>query len=188
MQKYRKSTTQTYVELAREKGDLFDHWCAACRVNDFPSLWELILIEEFKKSLPERMLVHFNEEKISSLSAAAVMADELMVVFPASEPSERSRVAPLTLTSASQGAVACKEERVCFYSRKEGHIIGNRPALKRKEQNLSSTTTGSARLKDVGAIIAKPPQVPSSGDVADIEGCFETFPVNKTQPSNTKKK
>lgn len=45
------------------------------------------LIAGVTLSLPERMLVHFNEQKVSSLSAAAVMADKYAlthkVVFPA---------------------------------------------------------------------------------------------------------
>ena len=61
---YRKSSTQTYVEFARDKGNLFDHWLTSCGVTDFASLRELLLVEEFKKSLPERMLVYFNEQKI----------------------------------------------------------------------------------------------------------------------------
>lgn len=73
---HRKSPTQTFVEFARDKGALFDRWCSASKVTDFGELRELILIEEFKRSLPDRLVVHINEHKVTSLSAAAVMADE----------------------------------------------------------------------------------------------------------------
>lgn len=96
-------------------------------VDDFVSLRELILVEEFKKSLPESMLVHFIEQKISSLSAAAVMGDEcvliLKVVFPALASPERSSVTSMPLSGTGQEDAAHKEERVCFYCRKPGHII-----------------------------------------------------------------
>lgn len=121
-QKFRghcKSATQTCVEFARDKETLFDRWCAARGVDDFTSLRELILMEEFKKSLPERMLIHFNEQRISSLLAAAVMADEYVlihkVVFPAAAPSDRLRVAAVTPPSTGQAALVHKKERVCFY-------------------------------------------------------------------------
>lgn len=40
---------------------LFDKWSAACKANDFDSLRELVLMEDFKKYLPERIVVYINE-------------------------------------------------------------------------------------------------------------------------------
>lgn len=40
---------------------LFDKWITACHVEDFNSLCEMILLEEFKKCLPERLVVYLNE-------------------------------------------------------------------------------------------------------------------------------
>lgn len=78
-QKFRsctKSGNQTFVEFAREKGVLFDKWCQASKVEDFAQLRELVLLEEFKKCLPERIVIYLNEQKVPSLSEAAVLADE----------------------------------------------------------------------------------------------------------------
>lgn len=44
----KKSTTQTFVEFAREKGMLFDRWCFSSKADDFVSLRELMLLEDFK--------------------------------------------------------------------------------------------------------------------------------------------
>lgn len=77
-------------------------------MDDFASLRELIGVEDFKKSLPETMLVHFNQQRISSLSAAAVMADEYVlihkVVFPASAHPEKSHIASVPLSATGQEA------------------------------------------------------------------------------------
>lgn len=85
---HRKMPNLTFVEFAREKGILFDKWCVASKVNDFSSLRELILLEEFKNCLPERVVVYLNEQKETSLSQAAVLADEFVLthknVFSAS--------------------------------------------------------------------------------------------------------
>ncbi|KAJ8342043.1 hypothetical protein SKAU_G00319710 [Synaphobranchus kaupii] len=54
---YRKALAQSFVEFAREKGTLFDKWCAASKATDYSSLRELILLEEFKKCTPERAFV-----------------------------------------------------------------------------------------------------------------------------------
>lgn len=65
------------MEFACEKSILFDKWCVACQVNDFSSLKELLLLEEFKSCLPERVVVYLNEQKVSSVSQAAVLAEHV---------------------------------------------------------------------------------------------------------------
>lgn len=55
---HRKSGSQTYSEFAREKAVLFDKWCAANKVNEtFESLRQLMLVEDFKNNLPEKMVM-----------------------------------------------------------------------------------------------------------------------------------
>ncbi len=58
---------------------LFDKWCAASKVNDFNSLRELVLLEEFKSCLPELVVVYLNEQKVTSMSQAAVLAEEFVL-------------------------------------------------------------------------------------------------------------
>lgn len=81
-QKFRshvKTSSQTFVEFARDKANLFEKWCAANKVVTFEQLKELILLEEFKNCLPEKIVVYLNEQKVSSLSEAAVFSDEFVL-------------------------------------------------------------------------------------------------------------
>lgn len=55
-----------------------DKWCTASKVTNFVQLRELVLLEEFKTCLPEKVVVYLNEEKVDSLSKAAVLADEFV--------------------------------------------------------------------------------------------------------------
>ncbi len=55
---------------------LFDKWCVASKVTDFQALREFILLEEFKGCISDRIAVYINEQKVSSLSNASVLADE----------------------------------------------------------------------------------------------------------------
>ncbi len=74
-QKFRslvKTPSQTFVEFARDKANLFDKWCAANKVDTFEQLKDLILLEEFKNCLVEKIVVYLHEQKVSSLSKAAV--------------------------------------------------------------------------------------------------------------------
>lgn len=88
---------QTYVEFAREKGLLFDRWYQASEVKEFAQLRELVLLEDFKGCLPERVVVYLNEQKVVSLGKAAVLADEFALTHKRgfSPPLRRgSRVLP----------------------------------------------------------------------------------------------
>ena len=47
---YKKFDSQTYVEFAREKEDLFDKWLTSKKTdNNFDNLRQLMLLEEFKQ-------------------------------------------------------------------------------------------------------------------------------------------
>jgi len=59
-QKQRISAGQTYVELSREKGILFNKWCSASKENDFDSLRELVFLEDFKKYIPYCVVLYLN--------------------------------------------------------------------------------------------------------------------------------
>lgn len=72
----KKSASQTYVEFTREKSVLFDRWIKACKATDYESLRELLLIEEFKNSVPERTALYLNEQKVTTVQQAAILADE----------------------------------------------------------------------------------------------------------------
>ncbi len=46
---------------------------------NFEQLRELVLIEDFKNSLPDKIVVYLNEKKVSILAEAAVSADEFVL-------------------------------------------------------------------------------------------------------------
>lgn len=50
---YMKMSSPSYVDFAREKTVLFDKWLTACQVSTFSALRDLILLEEFKRRLPD---------------------------------------------------------------------------------------------------------------------------------------
>lgn len=81
-QKFRsskKQESQTYVEFAREEETLFDWWCSVQGVKTLDDLKALVLIEEFKNCLPERVVTYLNERKAVKLSDAAILSDEYVL-------------------------------------------------------------------------------------------------------------
>lgn len=76
---HKKSSIKTYVEFAREKESLFDRRCAAGTVTDQSALYELMLLEDFKNCLPDRLVVYLNEQQGMSPARAAVLLDKFIL-------------------------------------------------------------------------------------------------------------
>ena len=126
-------------------------WSTACKADDFESLRELILLEDFKKCLPDRIVVYINEQKVSTLSSAAVLADEFglthRIIFAPSSAEKNREPRQNSPPEVSPK----KEERECFYCHKPGHIISNCLALKRKQQLVSNVSPP----KSVGLVMKR---------------------------------
>lgn len=75
---------------------LFVKWCQASKVRDFTQLWELVLLEEFIKCLPKRMVVYLNEQKVVLLAEASVLADEFSLTHKNVFLSSASHKSPVT--------------------------------------------------------------------------------------------
>ena len=136
---HKKGSNQTFVEFARDKESLFDRWCNASKVTEYAGLRELMLLEDFKNHLPDRIVVHVNERKVPTLSEAAVMEDEYALthktVFttPTSEVrTNTSQVARSSSYVADPPSSPGKDMRECYYCHREGHLIANCPTLKNK--------------------------------------------------------
>ena len=82
-QKFRSTTkreNQTYVKFAREKETLFNRWCSSKETdNNFEKLRQLLLIEKFKKCLPDEVKTYLDEKKVETLGQAAVLADDYIL-------------------------------------------------------------------------------------------------------------
>uniref|UniRef100_A0A3Q4GPI4 SCAN box domain-containing protein n=1 Tax=Neolamprologus brichardi TaxID=32507 RepID=A0A3Q4GPI4_NEOBR len=157
-QKFRnlnKTANQTFVEFAREKNALFEKWCCSCKVKTVEELKTLILLEEFKKCLPERIVTYLNEQKVSSLTNAALLADEFVLthksVFCAQNLfqenfSERKK-SPKAVRKNVSPFIAKSNSRKCFYCHDSGHLIAACPVLKRKEARGTKSPAGMGLIK-----------------------------------------
>ncbi|KAK0141041.1 hypothetical protein N1851_021949 [Merluccius polli] len=63
---WRKNESQTHVEMARELTQA---------VDTFEALRELLIVEQFKNILPERIAIFINEHEVKTVSEAAVLVD-----------------------------------------------------------------------------------------------------------------
>lgn len=72
----KKSASQTYVEFTPEKSVLFNRWIKACNATDYNYLRKLLLIEEFKNCVSECTALYSNEQKVTTVQQAVILADE----------------------------------------------------------------------------------------------------------------
>lgn len=75
-------------------------------------IWcELILLEEFKKCLPERIVVYLNEQYVMLLSSVAVLADEYVLTHSLrsalAQQNGVKKVLSLVLRSLTARAACC---------------------------------------------------------------------------------
>ncbi|KAK0137070.1 hypothetical protein N1851_026732 [Merluccius polli] len=132
-----KSYTITlFLSLGREKEALFDRWCHASKVTEFEQLRELILLEEFKNCLSDRLATYINEQKALTLAAATVLADEYVLTrkdsFERTPVSERSSYSSWrkSNTPHSDKSSSSHSDNVP----KMGHTINKCFTLKNKSQ------------------------------------------------------
>ena len=151
-QKFRncqRDISQTFVEFARVKEQLFDRWCHSKKVNkDFEKLRQLILIEEFKRRIPFHMKTFIDEKQVENLQKAADLADEYFLTHgnfnhQRNQSSDKQYTANPRSGSdsfqqpvnSSQSIRSNSETPFCNYCKRRGHLrsecfylIGNQPS------------------------------------------------------------
>lgn len=165
---HKKTDRQTFVEFAREKRTLFDKWCASNKTTTFEQLKEQVLLEDFKSSVSENLVIHLNEQKVVSLSLAAVMADEFVlthrtVFSPVVKGADRAAVQGPEMqvrgwinNTAKPGRGAgfsnrripqnrSGDGRVCFFCLDANHLKADCEAWKKKNVSVKPKSVGFIR-------------------------------------------
>ena len=149
---YKKEGDKTHVEFGREKERLLDRWCASEEIRkDFERLRQMILLEEFKNCVHPAIKNYIAEQKASTLSKAAEMADEYFLShkhllqkgspqqafqktfhsnknrFEGSSSSNKTTDSKPTDTKSTFHKSSWNSSQdhrpTCFYCRKKGHVI-----------------------------------------------------------------
>lgn len=122
------------------------------KTNNFERLRELVLIEDFKNSLPDKIVVYLNEKKVSTLAEAAVCADEFVLthknVFLTSGRRESFHFTNSDKNLKTSKLMKSPEQsdaRECFYCHEVGHLIAVCPTLKKKNKLKQTKSVGFVR-------------------------------------------
>lgn len=147
-----KGTSQTWVEFADEKRQLFEKWRLASKATDIDAVCELFLLEDFKRCVSERCATYLNGRKVTLLGDAAVQADEFTLnhkaVFVQSPRSAKPGSASSTISVKGDTArtdsrpipTMTRESRECFYCHRKGHVLADCFLAKKKGVNTPKPT------------------------------------------------
>ena len=134
-------------------------WCSALKVETFEDLSELIVLEQFKNSIPDSIAQHINDLKVTSVTEAASLADDYVLTHKRSFGEWRAHGGTrgnfrdnfgerLEGTLGSYvgrfGKTDPKErngrgfEKTCGYCHKKGHFRADCYALKARTSQGSS--------------------------------------------------
>ncbi len=75
----KQSGQKTHVEFAREKENAFDRWLSSMKVDDYDKLKQLVFRGGVQTCVSAEIRVHLEEQKVTDLKAAAVLADDYAV-------------------------------------------------------------------------------------------------------------
>ncbi len=72
---WNKTDSQTHVEFVHDISVYFNRWCTASNVKTLDDLKELMLLEQLKNSVSQRVATYISERKPDTAYEATVMAD-----------------------------------------------------------------------------------------------------------------
>ena len=150
----RKNDRQTHLEVVRELAALFTRWRTAEGVDAFAGLCELVVLEQFKNIIPERITTHINEHDVKTAAEAAVLADKYILTHKFSVRAQNSNedFRPRRFSSfrpdssvprhdfnqrkyESNDKQNVDSKEVCHYCLRKGHWKNECPVLQEKRRS-----------------------------------------------------
>lgn len=171
---WKKRPGQTYVDFTRELRLQCTRWYASEKVETYEDLVELILLEQFRNTLPIRLATYIMEREARSVLDAAVLADEY-------ELTHKFRLRESNSDRSFRGAVSGggdgrfrqgfnRESDVCNYCLEHGHWKSDCPVLKSKSLSGSNYPKPAALVATL-----------CMGDLLDVGSVSPNYPITVSE-------
>lgn len=133
-----------------------------------------MLVEDFKNCVSERMVVYLNEQKVTTLQQAAVLADEYALTHkPTFTKRESCEPPPRSSDVQVVRSDSVKMDKQGFFCRRSDHLIADCPLWKRKQQGVGA---GAAPRQPKGVGLIKTLSLGGSGPTVQTpDECFKPF-------------
>lgn len=155
------------MEFARDLMSHFNRWCSSSDVKTFDKLCDLVVLEQFKQSVPDYIATYINEHKVTCPSEAAVLADEYVLthkrIFGERYNRDKSQKAESLSPKLEQQPNGKSDPSVCNYCHQKGHWKKECPLLNEKRKTFQVKSAG----------LAAPVHNTTVGDLADLVAPFQ---------------
>lgn len=116
-----------------------DRWCAAAEVDLYEGLRDLMILEQFRNSMPEHIATYISERKVKTATEAAALADDYVLTHggdnwhssvqggsghrenPSAAGTWSGRPARHGGMGQRHECGACESDKICNYCHKRGH-------------------------------------------------------------------
>ena len=197
----RRKPGETFLDLARQQEAVYERRLKGSDTFTFKELKELMLLEQFKSSIPGHIEIYLNAQEVGDLRKAAMLADSYELTQKEVVPRERPGVArrwpaeqsrPTEDRDVGYRSSSDKSYRgnlrssrsppwrdsreirevICYHCRKPGHMKSSCPARREKYHPGSETN----RIpKSVGLINTKTQVANVMTQVGTTPGIFNGF-------------
>ena len=135
---FRKGSSATYVEFARNKRLKFREWCESQKVSTFNKMEELISLEDFKNNLPHNLRMYVEELHTDKLGKAAEVPDEYTLIHKVSGKASSSEQHSKKNSSKQDGDGNPQDQkkRQCFRCGSPDHLRYQCPNKNKPKQTL----------------------------------------------------
>ena len=136
------SDKQTHVEFARDLVTSFGRWGNSLKVDTYVALCELMVLEQFKNSVPSHIAVYISERKVKTAAEAAALADDYVLTHRGGrdfrvqgagdrgEEKANPHWGEREMRGQPQG-----DSEICHFCRERGHWKGDCPKAKASRGN-----------------------------------------------------
>lgn len=167
-----KKGDRSYLEFARDLVTHFNRWCSASEVKNFGDLCNLMVLEQFKNSVPERIAMYISEQKVKTAAEAAALADDYLLTHrggggdlrtyafsadrgngPAGELHFSGRPDGRFNTAQRRDCSFRDSEDTCHFCHKKGHWKKDCAALKSRSRHYGDRVKPAAVAAPVSSVL-----------------------------------
>jgi len=121
----------------------FNHWCSSLDIKTLEDLTHLMVLEQFKNSVPSRIAVYIGEHNVKTPEEAARLADDFVLTHKTTFVDWHARDVQYIKSPSNGNRVSTgtfDPNKICNYCHEKGHWKADCPVLKKKSKHNAQSS------------------------------------------------